>query len=338
MKKDKIEIFKSASVIDTHAHVVLEETEKSAGALGPEMLFDGQTPVYRIGDYHLKGVNYKNTAFMDPKIRIEKMDVANIDLQVLTPNPLTYFHYSEKDLSINFSKKHNDSLSYHIKYAPSRLVGMANLPLQDPSASVDELHRAIEDLNLCGAAIGTSSIYQLDDPIYDSLYDVFESFEVPLFIHPAPSGIDRPIIDDSLKRYELDLMIGFSFQETIAVANLIYGGVLERHPNLNVCVSHGGGMLPFVAGRLIKACKKRPWIPERLKVDGAFESEMKKIWYDSHVHSKEALELLIKVVGDDKIVYGTNFAGWDQPDKYDTNKTISKKWYKNTLELFMIQK
>ena len=76
---------------------------------------------------------------------------------------------------------------------------MANLPLQDPSALVDELHRAIEDLNLCGAAIGTSSIYQLDDPIYDSLYDVFESFEVPLFIHPAPSGIDRPIIDDSLK-------------------------------------------------------------------------------------------------------------------------------------------
>ena len=76
MKRNKIEIFKSASVIDTHAHVVLEETEKSAGALGPEMLFDGQTPVYRIGDYHLKGVNYKNTAFMDPKIRIEKMDVA----------------------------------------------------------------------------------------------------------------------------------------------------------------------------------------------------------------------------------------------------------------------
>ena len=65
---------------------------------------------------------------------------------------------------------------------------------------------------------------------------------------------------------------------------------------------------------------------------------MKKIWYDSHVHSKEALELLIKVVGDDKIVYGTNFAGWDQHDKYDINKTTSNKWYKNTLELFMIQK
>ena len=105
------------------------------------------------------------------------------------------------------------SAPYHLKYAPTRLVGMANLPLQDPSASVDELHRAIEDLNLCGAAIGTSSIYQLDDPIYDSLYDVFESFEVPLFIHPAPSGIDRPIIDDSLKRYELDLMIVFSFHQ-----------------------------------------------------------------------------------------------------------------------------
>ena len=102
MKRDKIEIFKSASVIDTHAHVVLEETENSAGALGPEMLFDGQTPVYRIGDYHLKGVNYKNTAFMDPKIRIDKMDEANIDIQELTPKPLKYLHYSDKHLSINY--------------------------------------------------------------------------------------------------------------------------------------------------------------------------------------------------------------------------------------------
>ena len=69
---------------------------------------------------------------------------------------------------------------------PNRLLGMANLPIQDPSAAIEELIRSIEDLHLCGAAIGTSSIHQLDDPIYDSLYDTFELLKVPLFIHPAP--------------------------------------------------------------------------------------------------------------------------------------------------------
>ena len=327
------ELLNSAKVIDTHAHVVLSETEGAAGKFGPEVLFDGDTPVYRIGDYSLRGVNYRGTAFMDPKIRLEKMNEAKIDVQVLTPNPLTYFHYIEADVSIKFSKIHNNALSKLIQYSPHRFLGMANLPLQDPSASCDELHRCIEDLNLCGAAIGTASIQELDDPCYDSLYDTFELLGVPLFIHPAPTGIDRPLIDEALGRYELDLMIGFSFQETIAVANLVYGGVLERHPKLHICISHGGGMLPFAAGRLSKACRKRPWVPERLKADGAFETEIRKIWYDNHVHSPTSLDLLEQTVGKDRIVFGTNFAGWDQPETYEINKSTEGRT-KNTRALF----
>ena len=103
------ELLNSAKVIDTHAHVVLSETEGAAGKFGPEVLFDGDTPVYRIGDYSLRGVNYRGTAFMDPKIRLEKMNEAKIDVQVLTPNPLTYFHYIEASVSIEFSKIHNIS-------------------------------------------------------------------------------------------------------------------------------------------------------------------------------------------------------------------------------------
>ena len=110
-----------------------------------------------------------------------------------------------------------------IRFAPDRLLGMANLPIQDPIAARDEIFRCVEELNLSGASIGTSSIKQLDDPCYDILYEAFELLGVPLFIHPAPSGIDRPLIEESLRKYELDLMVGFSFQETIAVSNLIFG-------------------------------------------------------------------------------------------------------------------
>ena len=128
-------------------------------------------------------------------------------------------------------------------------------------------------------------------------------------------------------------MVGFSFQETIAVSNLIFGGVLERHPKLKICISHGGGMLPFVAGRLSKASRKRSWVPMKLRADGAFEEEIRKLWYDSHVHSRHSLDLLEKIVGNDRIVYGTNFAGWDQPETYEVDER-SEQWRLNTLELF----
>ena len=261
------------------------------------------------------------------------MDEAKIDVQILTPNPLTYFHYIEASKAISFSRIHNNSLAKMIQFAPERLLGMANLPIQDPIAARDEIYRCVEELNLCGASIGTSSIRQLDDPCYDILYEAFELLGVPLFIHPAPSGIDRPLIEESLRKYELDLMVGFSFQETIAVSNLIFGGVLERHPKLHVCISHGGGMLPFVAGRLSKASRKRSWVPMNLRADGAFEEEIRKLWYDSHVHSNHSLNLLEKIVGNDRIVFGTNFAGWDQPETYETNER-SEQWRLNTLALF----
>ena len=333
MSSDLKKLFCSVKVIDTHAHVVLRETEGAAGKYGPEILLDGDIPIYRIGDYSLRGVNYVGTAFTDPEIRLDKMDEAKIDVQILTPNPLTYFHYIEASKAIRFSRIHNNALAKMIQFSPERLLGMANLPIQDPIAARDEIYRCVEELNLCGAAIGTSSIRQLDDPCYDILYDAFELLGVPLFIHPAPSGIDRPLIVDSLRRYELDLMVGFSFQETIAVANLIFGGVLERHPKLHVCISHGGGMLPFVAGRLSKASRKRSWVPMNLRADGAFEEEIRKLWYDSHVHSNDSLNLLEKIVGNDRIVYGTNFAGWDQPETYEINER-SEQWKLNTLELF----
>ena len=63
------------------------------------------------------------------------------------------------------------------------------------------------------------------------------------------------------------------------------------------------------------------------------EEEIRKLWYDSHVHSDHSLNLLEKIVGNDRIVYGTNFAGWDQPETYETNER-SEQWRLNTLALF----
>ncbi|MBI5088194.1 MAG: amidohydrolase family protein [Actinobacteria bacterium] len=135
--------------------------------------------------------------------------------------------------------------------------------------------------------------------------------DVPLFIHPAPSGIDGPLLDRRLRRFDLDLQLEFAYEETITVAMLVYGGVLHRHPDLDVCVSHGGGATSVMYPKLRHAARTRAWSPDWLRAEGAFDRLLRRLWFDVHVGDDAAVGLLVDRVGTDHLVYGTNFGGWD---------------------------
>ena len=128
------------------------------------------------------------------------------------------------------------------------------------------------------------------------------------------------------------MVIGFAAQESIAVATLIFGGVLDRHPELDIWISHGGGGIPMLAARLAQAARKRPWATESIKKDGAFEEALTHFWYDAHVTAPSALSLLQTWAGNDRIVYGTNFAGWDQPE-HGGHGDIDPLWADNARRL-----
>jgi len=299
--------------IDVHAHVVLEETFGTAGAHGPTLADEDGVPVFRVGSYCLRGVRYRGSPFMDPHKRLAAMDAARIGVQVLSPNPLTYFHHVAAREAIAFCRRHNDALAKLVRAHAPRLLGFAALPMQDVSAALDELDRARE-LGLLAGYVGTEFGTLLDAPALDRFYAGCVERDVPLFLHPAPAGIDGPPGDARLGRFDLDLVLGFAAEETLAVATLIYGGVLDRHPRLDVCISHGGGAAPYLVGRMATAARKRVWAPAAIKPDGAFEERLARLWYDVHVHDERALGLLRSVVGDERLVYGTNFAGWDQAE------------------------
>ena len=90
--------------------------------------------------------------------------------------------------------------------------------------------------------------------------------------------------------------------------------MLLRHPTLDVCLSHGGGATGYAYGRMAMAAQKRPWATDALKPDGAFDAFLHRLWFDVHLHSSEATDLLRSKVNNDHLVFGTNFAGWDQQD------------------------
>ncbi|HEY0777511.1 MAG TPA: amidohydrolase family protein [Gemmatirosa sp.] len=299
-------------VIDVHAHAVLPMAEGAAGGVGPESGTgpDGR-PFYRVGDYVLRGVNYAESPFTDVDLRLAAMDAAGIDLQVLSPNPITYFNDLPIADATAFARAHNDALAQLVNKHPDRLLATAQLPVQDVAAAVAEARRAVRDLAMVGVYVDTDPAGRtLDDPALDPLYAALVDLDVPLFVHPSPLGSAGPADDARLRRFDLDLLLGFAYDETLAVAALVFGGVLERHPGLDVCVSHGGGAAAFVSGRFARAVAKRPWASAALKQHG-FEHYYRRIWFDTHVHDDRSLELLIAHAGTERLVFGTNFAGWD---------------------------
>lgn len=303
-------------MIDIHAHVVLESVLGAAGDLGPE-LDDGDPAVgrpscFRVGSYELIGVRYRGSAFMDLDLRLEAMDGAGIDIQVLSPNPLTYFSHVDAQWADRFCRRHNDELAALVARAPDRLRGFAQLPMQDPALAIAELERSVADLGLVAPYLGTDLGRPLDDPAFDDLWAACVDLDVPVFLHPAPDGIDRPRRDERLARFDGDLWLGFLYEETIAVSALVLGGVLDRHPGLDVCMSHGGGASAWLAERMEHAARTRPWGSDALAEPGAVMERLGRFWWDAHVGGPRALASLLAAFGPERLVAGTNLSGWDQ--------------------------
>jgi len=302
-------------MIDLHAHVVLLDSLDSLGddvvhvdEGGPE----GRPPSFRVGDYTLDGVRYRDTPFSDVGLRLRAMDAAAITFQVVSPNPLTYLTHLDADRAARFARRHNDDLAELVAVAPDRLGGLAQLPTQDPKVAAAELIRAVEDLGLLGAAISTDPGPTLDDPAMDALWSTAAALDVPVFLHPTPSGVTGSVRDERLGRFDAELWLGFAHDEALAVATIILGGVLDRHPQLDLCISHGGGATSWVVERLEHAARTRPWADDPLRLDGAVHERLRRLWWDAHVGGPRALAALIATVGRDRLVGGTNLAGWDQ--------------------------
>ena len=306
-----------AKVIDLHAHVVLEEVFGVAGKYGPELLTDKEgLSFFRVGDYQLKPINYRGTVFMDPVLRLERMEQDGIDMQMLSPNPLTMFHHIPKKTAINFCQIQNDAMAQLVSVHPEKLLGAAALPMQDIDAAIKEIDRAVNQLGLVAAYTGTHYPCDIDDKSLDMFYSALVDLDIPLFMHPSSSGGDKGPDDPRLDRFNLTILLGYPYEEMLACATLLFGGVLERHPKLDICISHGGGGLPYLFDRFVGMTKFGNWVPESIKENG-LDHMLRKLWFDAHVDGETAHNRLLEVVGHDRLVYGTNFGGWDTPSAAD---------------------
>ena len=301
--------------IDIHAHAVLEAAFGAAGSYGPELAPDPDgVPFFRIGDYTMKPMSYRGSLFMDVDRRLRAMDRDGIEMQLLSPNPLTLFHGIPADDAIRFCRIHNDAMAELVGQHPGRLLGAAALPMQDVDAATTELVRCTRELGLTAPYTGTDFGYELDDARLDDFYRTLIELDVALFLHPASSD-GRGLPPPKMRRFDLSLLLGYAYDETLAVSALVLGGVTERHPDVDICISHGGGVIALLAEKFAFAAETRPWVSEHLR-DGGFLRHLRRLWFDTHMDAAPALDLLVATVGTERLVFGTNYGGWDSGGRH----------------------
>ncbi|MGH2734879.1 MAG: amidohydrolase family protein [Actinomycetota bacterium] len=183
-----------------------------------------------------------------------------------------------------------------------RFRAMAAVPLQAPDLAVEELRFALTELGMVAVEIATSVVdRELDDPSLESFWNAAEELEALVLVHPYAS-----IGSDRLKRYFFNNIVGNPAEETVAAAHLIFGGVLERHPALKVCLTHGGGFLPYQIGRQDRGFESKSKVTAA-HLSSAPSSFLRRFYYDTVVHGTEALEFLVERVGADRVVLGSDY-------------------------------
>ena len=301
-------------IIDVHAHVVFEALHGAAGQYGPEAgLLENGAPFFRIGGYTMAPMTYEGTVFTDLSLRLSLLDRLNIDRQVLSPNPLTFIHGIEATIATNFCRRHNELMSQTVSQAPGRLFGLAAIPMQDINAACEELERSINEFGLKGAMIGTDFHPGFACESLDPLYQKFVDLNVPLFVHASSTDGAGNLKDTRLADHNLSLSLGYAQEETLAVAQILLGGVLDRHPEIDICVSHGGGTVAFLAEKLDQLSVIDKAASEGVRNNG-FAHELKKLWFDTHVKGDVAALALRQCAHPDKLVMGTNLGGFDTPN------------------------
>lgn len=236
--------------------------------------------------------------FYDPAAKIAEMDGNGIGAAVVSCPPPLFFYEVSGAAGTEFCAAANEGLAAFAASAPGRLWWLANLPMADPAAAV-QVYRSAAGQGCAGAAIGTSIAgRRLDEPEFGEFWAAAESIGHPVLIHP---GFNQP--HPALEPYYLQNVIGNPLETTVMVERLICAGVLDRHPGLRLVLLHGGGYLPYQAGRLAHACGVRPEIGVTADdVRRAF----RQLYFDTITHDVTALAFLAQRVGADHVLLGTD--------------------------------
>jgi aminocarboxymuconate-semialdehyde decarboxylase len=184
---------------------------------------------------------------------------------------------------------------------PKNYIGLGTIPMQDTQLAIQELERC-KSIGLVGIQIGSNiNDKNLSEPEFFPIFEACERLGMAVMVHPW-----QMMGEESMKKYWLPWLVGMPAETSRAACSMIFGGVLERLPNLRVCFSHAGGSFLTTLGRVEHGFNCRP---DLVAIDNPINPRdyVGKFWVDSITHDIDLLKYLLKMQGSSKICFGTDY-------------------------------
>src|SRR5262247_2290014 len=291
--------------IDIHAHLMPQSLWKAVDAgqawhgfrleSGP-----GLGAVVR-GDKRI-GLQTPKLRFT-PEERLKDMDEQGVDVQVVSMHTPLFSYDLDSAPGRQLAREVNDEIAAMTRRWPQRFAGLATLPVQDVGAAVEELDRAVHVLGLKGAELDTVvNGHTWDEPHFLPLFKAAEAMGAVLFFHPQPHA---NLLLERTEKYGLTNSIGVPLEDTLVLATLIFGGILDACPDLKVCIAHGGGPACFGMGRLDRGWQVRS--EARTHLHKPPSTYQRRLYYDCLTSSEASLRFLLDQVGADRVVLGSDW-------------------------------
>ncbi len=329
--------------IDIHAHIVPDSLWR---AIDAKKDWHGFSHEAGEGLGTMVGCGMR-TRFSSPKVRytleqrLQDMDEQKVDVQVLSIHTPLVGYQLEPEQGLALARDFNDEIGATVRRSAGRLAGLATLPVQDVKLAIDELERAVMKLGLKGASLDTNvNGEQWDEPKFLPFFKAAEQMGALLFYHPQPQN---NFLMQRTKRHGLNNSLGVILDDAIVTAVLICSGVLEKCPDLKVCIAHGGGPACYAMGRLDRNWHDRPATRSTPKPPSAYQ---KQLYYDTVTGGEAALRFLLDQVGADRVVLGSDWpfvpwhpspVAWVQNLQSLTAAEKEKILWKNLAELLDIR-
>jgi aminocarboxymuconate-semialdehyde decarboxylase len=308
--------------VDLHCHV----QTPAAAEIAKQTSVPAGDPIVRHGSKRTADRQREQDVELHPQLtsierRLADMDRMGIDIQAISTSPAQYYYAIEPDLGRQTSRLVNERLAEIVSLHPDRFVALGTLPMQDPQLAVAELEYCMTKLGFRGIELGTNvRKAELSDGRFNPVFAKAEELNAVIFLHP--SGFTDT---SRLGPHFLTNVIGNPLDTTVALAHIVYGGVLERYPGLKFVAAHGGGYMGHYPARMDHAYKVRPECHDHIKRPPSYY--MKKIYFDTMVFSHTQLEHLVNLWGAGHVVIGTDYPydmGYYKPVDFVNGAKLSR--------------
>jgi aminocarboxymuconate-semialdehyde decarboxylase len=289
--------------IDMHSHII------------PKNLPDW-TKEFGYGDFIFLNHNEDKTADMmqggkffrrikencwDEDIRITEYEDFQTKVQVVCTIPVMFSYNAKPQDCLQTSQFLNDHIAELIAKYPKNYIGLATIPMQDPQLAIQELERA-KAIGHVGIQIGSNiNDENLSEEKFFPIFEACERLGMAVMIHPW-----QMMGFNSMEKYWLPWLVGMPAETSRAACSMVFGGVLERLPNLRVCFSHAGGSFLPTLGRIEHGFNCRP---DLVAIDNPINPReyVGKFWVDCITHDIDALEYILKMQGSKRVCFGTDY-------------------------------